>query len=239
MPLYYAVYTWISDAEHYWWPLQRAVPIHQAKGLLSSSVIGYVLPTIFMFIPWKHDRTAQYWETFWQPSPLFVPILTNVFGAVYLWQNPAKPADKLTPLAKDEPADVKYLKQVYLFMGVMGLLLHWFVAVSIFNDNQLSLAGVFIPDITSSPMPLYQAFHNIFLFDYWGFFAASYVWCVGAVWDLNRVGRTSVNTVNSALIIAAANLVLGPGAAVCAVWYWREERMAIRLFPKVDKLHKE
>ncbi|KAM0187494.1 hypothetical protein ACHAPI_011129 [Fusarium lateritium] len=239
MPLYYAAYTWMSDAEVYWWPLQRIVPIHQAKSLLSSSVIGYVLPTILMFVPWKSDITAQYWETFWQPSPLFVPILTTVFGTLCRWMNPIKPADKLSPLAKDEPTDVGYLKQVYVAMGILGLLLHWYVAVNILSDERLSFAGVFVPDMTTSPMPLYQTFHNVFLFDFWGFFAASYVWCVSAVWDLKRVGRTSANPGHSALVIAAANLLLGPGAAMCAVWYWRENRMAISMFTEVDKLHKE
>ncbi|KAJ3530542.1 hypothetical protein NM208_g9280 [Fusarium decemcellulare] len=216
MPLYYAAYTWISDVEPYWWPLQRVVPIQHAKSLLSSSLIGYVLPTILMFIPWKSDRIAQYWETFWQPSPLFVPLLTTAFGVLYRWQRPLKPDEKLTPLARDEPVDVGYLKQVYSVMGILGVLVHWYVVLGIFSDDQLSFAKVFIPNLSANPMPLYQGFQNIFLIDFWGFFAASYVWCVSAVWDLKRVGRTTVSTGNSALVIAAANLAFGPGAAMCA-----------------------
>ncbi|KXH34541.1 hypothetical protein CSIM01_00452 [Colletotrichum simmondsii] len=226
MPLYYAVYTWISDVEPYWWPLRRAVPIHYAKALLPSTLLGYFLPTVLMFLPWHEAETAQYWETFWQPSPCYVPLITMLLGTIYRWQKPLGEEEKRLPRAKDEPTDVAPLKQLYLVTGLLG-------------SPAVSFAAVFSPTYSVSPMPLDQAFLNIFVVDFWGFFIASYVWCVGAVWDLRRVGRTDVNVANASFLVLVAHLGLGPGAAMSAVWYWREERMAICLFPAARKLHSE
>ncbi|KAK1462251.1 hypothetical protein CMEL01_14218 [Colletotrichum melonis] len=239
MPLYYAVYTWISDVEPYWWPLRRAVPIHYAKALLPSTLLGYFLPTVLMFLPWHEAETAQYWETFWQPSPCYVPLITMLLGTIYRWQKPLGEEEKRLPRAKDEPTDVAPLKQLYLVTGSLGVLLHWYVLLTILGSPTMSFAAVFFPTYSVSPMLLDQAFLNIFVVDFWGFFIASYVWCVGAVWDLRRVGRTDVNVVNASFIVLVAHLGLGPGAAMSAIWYWREERMAMCLFPAARKLHSE
>ncbi|KAF7557439.1 hypothetical protein G7Z17_g749 [Cylindrodendrum hubeiense] len=237
MPLYYAVYTWISDVEPYWWPLRRAVPLQNAKVLLAASLIGYFLPTILMFFPWGSSEAAQYTETFWQPSPIYVPLLSTALGAVYRFLNPDRPGEKTCPRAKDKPADVALLKQVYAVTGILGVLLHWYVLFGTLNSHYVSLVSVFVPDFSLYPMPLADGAHNIFLVDFWGFVVASYVWCVAAVWDLKRVGRTTANVTKAGLVILAAHFLLGPGAAMSAVWYWREEVMAIRIFSSVGKLH--
>ncbi|KAK1657895.1 hypothetical protein BDP55DRAFT_638305 [Colletotrichum godetiae] len=237
MPLYYAVYTSISDVEPYWWPLRKAVPVEYAKALLPATLLGYFLPTVLMFLPWSEAETAQYWETFWQPYPCYVPLLTMLLGMINRWQRSLSAKEKRLPRVKDEPTDSASLKQLYFVTGILGVFLHWSVLLTILSDAALSFAGVFSPTYSVNPMPLDQAFLNIFVVDFWGFFIASYVWCIGAVWDLRRVGRADVNVVNASLIILLAHLGLGPGAAMSAVWYWKEERMAICLFPEAGKLH--
>ncbi|KAJ4248457.1 hypothetical protein NW762_012794 [Fusarium torreyae] len=221
MPLYYAVYTYISENEPYWWPLRRAVPVNYAKVLLLAGLVGYFVPTILMFYPWSNSEVAQYMETFWQPSPLYVPVLTLALGKLVGRQD-----------SRDTEAsgDVPFLKQIYLVMAVLGVCVHWGVILSVFGHETLSFSSVFVPNVLLSPMPLASAFHNIFLVDFWGFLLASYVWCVSAVWDLSRVGRATVGITDAACILLAAHLLLGPGAAMAVVWYWREEVMAIRSF---------
>jgi hypothetical protein len=237
MPLYYAVYTWISDMEPYWWPLQRAVPTHYAKALLPATLVGYVLPTILMFVPWTSSAAAQYAETIWQPSPLYVPILTMAIGASY--KNLERRKDKLTLDAKKSPVDVGYLKQVYLVTGILGCALHWAVLLDIVSRPGVSLTSVFVPDFSPHPKPLGDGLQNIFLADFWGFFVASYVWCVSAVWDLKRVGRTTTNVAWAASVTLLAQFLVGPGTTVSAIWYWREEVMAIRLFKRAEKVHRD
>lgn len=118
MPLYYAVYTWISDVETYWWPLNRAVPTHYAKTLLWAIMIGYTLPTVLMFVPWSDPIVMQNFEALWQPSPMFVPLLCMVFGFIYTKKNPKAHAQHK---ARDSFSDVLELQKIYVITGIRGL----------------------------------------------------------------------------------------------------------------------
>ncbi|KAJ9144948.1 FAD/NAD(P)-binding domain-containing protein [Pleurostoma richardsiae] len=234
MPLYYAAYTWVSDVEPYWWPLNRFVPIHYAKSLLWANLIGYVLPTILMFLPWKAPFTIQNFEALWQPAPMFVPLLTTIFGAIYSWRYPLTLEGKLTPRAKDQPGDIAELRLIYVITGAMGVLLHWGVMFKLLSstDPNLTLSSVFIPDFSATPKVLGEGIRNLFMADFWGYYVASYVWCASAVWDLKRVGRTDADVGKAAVAILAAHFVLGPGAVMSAVWYWREGALARTIFTK-------
>ncbi|KAF2804993.1 FAD-binding domain-containing protein [Mytilinidion resinicola] len=227
MPFYYIAYTWISDREPYWWALSRFVPIHYAKALLPANIIGYVLPTILMFLPWQDPATIQNFEALWQLSPMFVPLLTVLFGAVHSWRYPQKDAH-LTPYANEEPADLRDLQRIYAVVGVLGTALHWGILFKLLTstDAALSISSVFVPDFRAEKKSLGQGIQALFLADFWGFYLASYVWCCSAVWDLKRVGRTVADVGRAAALILLANVVVGPGAAMAGVWYWREGAMA-------------
>lgn len=231
MPLYYAVYTWTSRAKFYWWPLNRMVPIYYAKSILPATLIGYVLPTILMFYQWSSPAAAQWAEVFWQPSPLYVPILTLIFGTVLSWLKLAEDDKNLS--AKKEPADIIPLKIVYVVTGMLGFVLHWAVIFHVLVSRNISLGSVFVSEFANGPKALGHGVHNIFLADFWGFFLASYIWCVSSVWDLKRVGRTNLDVFKAALMIFGAQFALGPGASMSAVWYWREESMATGIFTEV------
>jgi hypothetical protein len=47
-----------------------------------------------------------------------------------------------------------------------------------------------------------------------------------AVWDLKRVGRTTVNVRRVTALIALGHAIIGPGAAMSAVRWWRECALA-------------
>lgn len=234
MPLYYAVYTWISDTEAYWWPLNRIVPKQYARVLLPATLIGYALPLLLMLVPWSDPATLQNFEALWQPSPAFVPVLTTILGAIWNWQYPQTSEEQLTPLASKPTPDVKDLKLTYMITGVLSAVIHCGLMLRLFfsDDATLSIASVFVPDFSPTPKALGEGFRNLFLADLWGFYIGSYLWCVGAVWDLKRVGRTNVDVFRAALLILAANLIIGPGAAMAVTWYWRETVMARCIFRK-------
>lgn len=224
MPIFYAVYTFVSDPETYWWPLNREVMIPWASSMLWANMIGYVLPTVLMFYPWSDPNLVQNFEVLWQVSPMLVPLFCNVLGYFYGKRNPnwAK-----TPKRADTPfPDVVHLKQVYLVAGLLGFALHVYCLVSIVASPSISLASVFAPDFSATPKPLGEGLRAIFLIDFYGLELASFAWSVQAVWDLRRVGRTTVDVATAAGLIALANIVAGPGAALSAVWYWRETLLA-------------
>jgi len=233
MPLYYVAFTWISDSEPYWWPLNREVPDYYAKSLLPAITIGYVVPTVLMFIPWKDPNTIQIFEALWQPSPMFVPLLTVIFSIIYKLRKP-KGVQHESPSASEEFQDLPELKRIYLVTGLLGVALHVYTLSKILtsSDPSFTLKSVFWPDFRAEPKMLGEGIRSLFMADFWAFYLASYVWLCSAVWDMKRVGRTTVDVAKASAAILLASFVIGPGATMSAVWYWREVIMAKTGFSK-------
>lgn len=228
IPWYYTLYTVFSNAEPYWWPLSRLVPAHYIRVLLPSLIIGFILPTILMVIPWSSPATTQTFIALWQPSPLYACLLTFLLSIVHKKLSP--PKDSLTPFAAATPKDIPFLKLIYVLVFVLNTALHFFVLSRIISSPTLSLSSTFLfsdLSITSlGPAGLPELLRNSIAADFWAFTVASYVWCVNAVWDIKRMGRTTADVGIAAVLILGLNVVVGPGAAMAMVWYWREMCMA-------------
>ncbi|EXJ79932.1 hypothetical protein A1O3_08217 [Capronia epimyces CBS 606.96] len=249
MPLYFIAYTYLSNGESYWGPppsLSSEVPLKYAKVLLPAILLGYALPTLLMFWPfWTDPDTVQNLTAFWQPSPCYVQVLLVVLGGGYDLKNiyqqhqqkssPSTGANSTSlNRAKDNPGEkdsaYPYLKAVYSCTFVVGLVLHvsciaYLTLVS--PDPELTLKSVFWPDWSATPKPHGEGLRNMWLVDFYVFDVACVIWCCFAVWDLKSVGRLtpgeeSFGVARASLLILLAQLVVGPGAAMSAVWYWRE-----------------
>ncbi|KFY40946.1 hypothetical protein V495_05159 [Pseudogymnoascus sp. VKM F-4514 (FW-929)] len=224
MPLYYAVHSFVSESESYWWPLTREVPIQYADSMIWAVMIGYTLPTIILFIRWEDPFTLQNIEALWQLSPMLVPLLCTLFAYFHpsrrtrVAQKPQK-ANELFP-------DLEPLKRLYVVTGILGLLFHVYCVFTAYFDPELSISAVFWPDFITQEKTLGEGVKFMFLIDVWALEIATYVWSCQAVWDLKRVGRSNANILKAAALIAVSTVILGPGATLCAVWYWRETRLA-------------
>ncbi|TVY36536.1 FAD-dependent monooxygenase [Lachnellula subtilissima] len=223
MPIYYAVYTYISEPETYWWPLNREVPIQSAISLIWAVMIGYTLPTILMFLPWKDPNTVQNFEALWQLSPMLVPLLCTILGKIYVKKNNIV---RVPRQAKQAFPDIPHLKRLYVVSGALGLLLHVYCFAKIRSSPYLSLTSVFWPDFTAQSRGLGEGLRALFLADFWGFEVATYGWLCMAVWDVKRMGRTTTDIGKAMVLIALGTLIVGPGATMSAVWYWRENALA-------------
>lgn len=223
MPIYYAIYTYISEPETYWWPLNREVKIQHASSLIWAIMIGYTLPTILMFLPWKDPNTIQSFEALWQVSPMLVQLICGVLGYSYAKRHNLKP---VSPTAKQVFKDIVHLKKLYTISGVMGLVLHVYCFARIISSSDISLKSVFWPDFSVQPKTFGEGLRVLFLTDFWGFHVATYAWLCMAVWDVKRMGRTAVDVGKTSAVIALGNFVIGPGATMSAVWYWRESALA-------------
>ncbi|KAJ4244000.1 hypothetical protein NW762_014613 [Fusarium torreyae] len=229
MPIYYAVYTYVSDPETYWWPLNREVPIENAVNLKWGVFVGYALPTLLMYQPWSSPSTVQIFESLWQPSPMFVTLICSFLATIYVARGKAPSGPRK---AQHVAPDLAHLKSLYVTTGVFGFVWHTYCIIKILLSPKLSLASTFLIDFSPGPKPFGDGLRAIFLADFWGFEIASYVWLCMAVWDLRRVGRTNADTGKSAALIALGYILAGPGATMSAVWYWREDCMAKTTFKK-------
>ncbi|KAL3477381.1 hypothetical protein BJX99DRAFT_257408 [Aspergillus californicus] len=222
MPVYYAIYSLISAPESYWWPVSREVPIQYANSMSWAVAIGYTIPTIVLFLPWSDPFTLQNVESFWQISPMLVPFFCSIFAWFHPSQRIKSETASISQKTSESRPHIAPLKRLYIIIGILGALFHISCIVTVLLSPTLTLSSVFWPDYTTQQKTLGEGVKFMFLIDVWALEVATYIWSCQAVWDLNRVGRTSVNVVKAAGVIAGTTVALGPGATICGVWWWRE-----------------
>lgn len=228
-PLYYLCYLSASADDNYWWPLSRRMPTAYAKSILPAMVLGYLIPTIAMHIPYSDTRLTEVAMIIWQPSPIYINILLALFSRIY---ERFYPEPKPTPDAANPLPDISSLNLIYAISFLIGTLAHASFLHALFSSPNLllTLKQLFLPLLffktPPSPLPFDTSMHSFWQYDFLLFFAATLIFCVVAVWDLKRVGRTRVSLVNAVVGIMLGTVGVGPAAMFVAVWAWREGVMA-------------
>lgn len=205
-----------------YWELHHHLPFASAKALLPALVAGYLIPTILVFWPFQDINTLQFMLALWQLSPFFVNamwwILSKLFNVASRSTNPR---------SRD---DVQYVKAIYIVAFVVAAASHIAIlAICATSDKpDITLRTVFMP-VQRGSWSLDEALHFIFQYDFWIIAGASTTWCYLAAWDLRRLNLTSAALWQAVALQTLCSIMLGPGAALSATWYWREEQMEKRV----------
>jgi hypothetical protein len=221
-----------SSRKDYWSPASRAVSLSYAQALLPSLIVGYLIPTILIYLPYDNVFITQRYAALWQPVPIYVNILLFILAPTYsIGRSTPKTTTTVTENSID---DVKYLKRVYIFSFIVGAITHWAAVAICFlsSDPNLSFMHAFWPNkefffgqVTG--LTLSQGLLYIFQVDFWIIFASSLIWAYLVILDTNRVTSKSFVPPVKALIVMALNTVLfGPAATIAAIWYSREGTLA-------------
>ncbi|KIW73136.1 hypothetical protein PV04_01277 [Phialophora macrospora] len=224
IPIYYLVYLYDTSSNSYW-SKPRNVPLPDAKALLPAVVIGYLIPTALIFLPYSAPDmwTTQAVVAFWQASPWYVDILICVFSKLY------SGGSTTASSSQNRNSDIPYLSRIFLTSFLVTGILHLFIVyLVVFSpDPQHSFSHMFLGPILypSTQTSMVQGMHGIFLADFWIIFASSLVWAYLAIWDLKRVRLADVNLWTAGLLVVVGSVAVGPGALLTAVWYWRETRL--------------
>lgn len=206
------------------------MPVGYARALLPSLVLGYLIPTILIYLPYSNVFITQGYVALWQPAPIIVNILLLILTPIFS-------AGSTEPKAKRDVdgsvEDVKHLQRVYILSFIVGATSHWAAIAICFlsSDPNLSFTHTFWPRkdlwIGRNINPtLSEGLLHIFQMDFWIIFASSLVWAYVAVLDVNRVTKSFVPA-SKALVVMTLNTVLfGPAATIAAMWYSRESTLA-------------
>ncbi|EKG11619.1 hypothetical protein MPH_11112 [Macrophomina phaseolina MS6] len=220
-PIYYLISIYTSSNILYTRTTGRPIHSSVAKALLPALLIGFVLPTALMFLPYDDPSTHQIFVALWQPFPLYVAMLTATISALIRYLSPTEALDT----EMFDRKDLAPLSAAYAFAFCTTAATHLCTLVYLASSSTLSVASAFF-NLQPPGLPVTHPGKSVFAFFKWDMvlcFAAVFVWCLYSVFELRRVGYiTTKQAVVAAVVTAVAQVVVGPGAAYVGLWAWRE-----------------
>lgn len=219
--------------------IERHVPVAVSKAVLPAVCLGYILPTIMMFLPFQDDTIWERLIVFWQPTPALVAALTILIAAGIRLYESSKHAhkDKYTATvdqAKDwyNKRDLAALKTTYAFVFASSALLHVSIVLYAWTDSRLSLAGIFcnLPSPFVSDWGITDLAEATLIFFKYDLVFSSIpllVFLLHTIWDIRKLGYITTSTaLETVLAVLVGQVVVGPPATYAGLWYWRETVLA-------------
>jgi hypothetical protein len=216
IPLYYLALMHESADKDYYSPAARHIPIHYAKALLPSLLIGYLLPTLAMYLPLGDPDLyrTQGLVALWQFSPWIVNLLIFLISNVY------KKLGSSPPQAKTTTTDMKSL---YLMIIFVCTIFHLTTLYTCLTDPSISLHHTLLLLPSPERLSLIGGLRYIFQADFWLIFAAALVGDILTMWDMKRMGREKVAWWRVLLRTGVVSVLVGPGTVLASWAYRREE----------------
>ncbi|KAJ5995781.1 hypothetical protein N7481_002758 [Penicillium waksmanii] len=222
-PLYFAASLFVSRKSIFLLVPGREVLV--AKFILPALILGFIVPTILLFFPFKDTESLQAVIAAWQPAPALVSCFTYVFAKLAnavvkkpSGQNPGSPGD-----------DMFHLRAIYQTTGTIAACIHLSVVIGCFISNEISLMQIFVPgDSFARVETLADGVFVFFQNDFLLVTAASFIWSLVNIADLHRAGLSRVDWKAGLGYLMAGFVLIGPGASAAALWFWREDVMSRR-----------
>lgn len=231
-PLYFASNTYISSGIPYFSPGTRTLHQSTARAILPALILGYVVPTVMLFFPLADAlNTRQAFIALWQPAPVYVVILTQIFSRFIKLISSNTPAKTDSAAESESNRDIPHLQTLYAVAGCVSACFHVALLLSWAALGTNFITRAFIPsDAFAQVATLADGVFVFFQNDFLLVAAATLLWCLASVWDLYRLGVCNVSWQMALAGLILGSVIIGPGAAVAAVWYWREEVMSRTFF---------
>lgn len=149
-----------------------------------------------------------------------MPVVIGLITRLFSWMiRRSQPRTKYTSTGTG-----KNLKTMYLITGLIAAAVHLTVVFNCITSKDLSLASIFLP--SSDSFTPKDIGHGVFIFFQYDFLLCTLgflIWGSVTMWDLYRFGLSSISPLVAVGGILAASAVLGPGATIAGVWFWREQ----------------
>lgn len=215
VPLYLVAFTWKSASAGYW-ARTRSLPLDKAKTLLPAVFFGYLLPTLLVYYPFSDIDSTMIVVAFWQSTPIVVNLLWYGFSSLISSES-----------GLDANADLRHVSRALLAPVILCSAAHGYVLYRCLspNDPNVTLTSVFLPRQWAG-MQFDEAVHFIFQVDYSVIFLATTIWSIQSVIDVKRWADEDVSAIGASILTLLGASISGPAATLCAVWYWRESKLA-------------
>jgi hypothetical protein len=156
---------------------------------------------------------------FWQPFPIYASILQRVLGR---FVTDTTDVDRIY----NPEVDMPYLRRTYIFAGAVAPCAGLYVRFA----SPESLMSVFFGGIRnpSASISAMASLTKAFRYDQIAAFTAGAIWTMLSFKDLKKAGKLRTGWTRIVGVFAGTMIVAGPGAAMAAMWAWREEALAKR-----------
>lgn len=228
------------------------VPVPVSRAVLPALCIGYILPMILMFVPFRDDVLWERMVIFWQPSPVLFAVLTMLFSAGLRCVEERKARIRAALDGKTDhqiiveraadlynKREVDSLKTTYAFVFFASALVHvttvvysWLATGRSISTTIASLLGLdaSMPSIFAgrwgTPDPAEGAL-IFFKFDMLFSAAPLLIFLLYTVWDIRKWGYISTSDAQKvAVAVLGGQVLVGPAATYAGLWYWRESVIA-------------
>lgn len=213
-PVYFFLHYVQSPLENYHAADNRLVQVGPAKTIIPTVALTYLLPTVAMMIAPGLSHRQWINGLFWQPFPIYAALVQRMLS---------KTVKDTTFVDRVEnvEADMPYLRYAYGFSAIIAASANIYVRLA----NPTSLLSVFFQGVSSpsAAIPLVKAIARTLRYDQIATFSAGAFWIMLHFRDLKKAKKTRAGWARIVGSFAGATLVAGPGAAMAAMWAWREE----------------
>ncbi|KAH7304847.1 hypothetical protein BKA65DRAFT_544088 [Rhexocercosporidium sp. MPI-PUGE-AT-0058] len=223
IPLWYVLFFRNSAKESTWSPASRLLDTSYAKALLPALVLGYLLPTLAIYIPFPDPglKIHQALIAFWQPCPIYVNALLVIISK-------AIGNEQASPNINKSQTNLKHLHRVYITAFAVCATVHIVTMVLCISAKvpQISFVHAFLRVPLEDRFTMAGCLHYIFQVDGLIIFAAALASAWGAMWDLKHLGKADLSTGEIAFQMTVTTVLFGPAATVAGVWLLREHMLA-------------
>jgi hypothetical protein len=233
IPLYYVFYLYESTRPNYFAPASRQISPAYAKSLPPAMILGYVLPTLALYMPLPDDAQLQLKQMLvavWQVTPWIVNALLFLLSNT-LFSSSSSSSPSTSKRSATTSNSFKPIRILYITLFALCSVAHISTLLVSFRSSNPALAPFatlvrrpLVSDVVPGATPgLFEAVHYIFQVDFQCIFAAVVLGELIAVRDLQAVEAVQDSWPTVALRTVAAIVVLGPAATVVGLAGLREE----------------
>ncbi|KAF2026053.1 hypothetical protein EK21DRAFT_116160 [Setomelanomma holmii] len=224
-PLFFLISIWAQGGSHT--TVGRYVPKAIVRPIVPTLFLGYVLPTVLMFVPSAPNSFKQDLVLEWQFTTILVSIL--LFASTKMYEKNEKRSD-FDVYTVD---DVSHLITAYNITFAFSIAYHALTMALIMVATgypvlsiiRLLLSYFYFP----APYPESQEV-AIFTFHKLDFLFAFFSGVLYGLYNVYHLRYKALVTKQTAVVICAvfgiAQVVVGPGTAIVGLWWWRELRVA-------------
>lgn len=211
------------------------------ESLISSIIVGYILPTVLMVFPLSSAVLHQWFGGLWQGFPIWVELLQyirrtrhRIMGILVDGNDAFSNHKPLSPSHRTK--EIKTLHGAYLFAFALSALTQWTTFGIIWCRDlfpslispTLTFRDVFVPPVFYSHAPMRSmaiAIHNFFQYDQYVGSAAAIAWAIALHCNSRATPMRLKHWCWLVGEVLSASLIAGPAGALVSLMWNRDERI--------------